>query len=132
MPLGAFEAQTPAKVYRVGFLVSTMSPRDRDARRDFPEPRAARLCARPNLVIEMRSADGKPNRLPDLAKELAASGVEVIVTMGYAARAAGDATSTVPIIVNAAGDPVETGLAVSLAGRAATSPGSPTWPPSFR
>lgn len=63
----------------------------------------------------MRLALGKLSRFPALAKELVDAGVDAIVTTGYpAARAAKDATSTVPIVVSAAGDPVETGLAVSL------------------
>jgi putative ABC transport system substrate-binding protein len=114
-PLG-IAAQTTGKVYRVGFLVSTMSP-GAIATRDAVSRSLAQRGYAPDrsLVIEMRSADGKPSRFPELAKELAASGIDVIVTMGYpAARAAKDATSTVPIIVNAAGDPVETGLAVSF------------------
>jgi len=50
-----------------------------------------------NLAIELHSADGKAERLPGAAKELAASGVDVIVTSGYpAARAAKEATTSVP------------------------------------
>lgn len=68
-----------------------------------------------NLAIETRSAEGRPERLPALAKELADTGVDVIVTNGYpAARAAKDATKTVPIVAINAGEPVETGLAASL------------------
>jgi putative ABC transport system substrate-binding protein len=68
-----------------------------------------------NLVIESRAANNQPERLPNLAKELVESGVDVIVTISYpAARAAKDATATVPIVAYGAADPVETGLAVSL------------------
>jgi len=67
------------------------------------------------LVIVTRSADGKLDRLPALAKELVGSGVDVIVTLGYpAAVAAKNATTTVPLVVTSAGDPVATGLAASL------------------
>ena len=68
-----------------------------------------------NLVIESRAANNQPERLPKLAEELVESGVDVIVTISYpAARAAKDATTTVPIVAYGAADPVETGLAVSL------------------
>lgn len=68
-----------------------------------------------NLVIEVRYADGHPDRLPTLAKELVDAKMDVIVTSSYpAARAARDATATIPIVVNGAGDPVATGLAASL------------------
>jgi putative ABC transport system substrate-binding protein len=68
-----------------------------------------------NLVIESRAADNQPERLPKLAKELVESGVDVIVTISYpAARAAKDATTTVPIVAYGGADPVETGLAASL------------------
>jgi putative ABC transport system substrate-binding protein len=68
-----------------------------------------------NLVIETRSAEAKPERLPGLAKELVASGIDLIVTFSYpASRAAKEATATVPIVASNGGDPIETGLAVSL------------------
>lgn len=114
-PLGA-TAQTAGKVYRVGFLVTVNSPGAVAMRNGISSSLAQRgYVPDRNLVIETRAADGKVGRLPGLAKELADSGVDVIVTNGYpAARAAKDASSTVPIVVNAAGDPVETGLAASL------------------
>jgi putative ABC transport system substrate-binding protein len=68
-----------------------------------------------NLVIESRAANNQPERLPKLAEELVESGVDVIVTISYpAARAAKDATTTVPIVAYGAADPVETGLVASL------------------
>jgi ABC-type uncharacterized transport system substrate-binding protein len=109
-------AQAADKVYRIGFLFSTMSP-GAIAMRDGVSSSLAQRGYLPgkNLIIDMRSADGKLSRFPALAKELVDAGVDAIVTTGYpAARAAKDATSTVPIVVSAAGDPVETGLAVSL------------------
>jgi putative tryptophan/tyrosine transport system substrate-binding protein len=109
-------AQTASKVYRVGFLAASSSP-GTIAMRDGVSQNLAQRGYVPDrtLAIEMRSADGKPARLPGLAKELADSGVDVIMTTGYpAARAAKDATATIPIVVVYAGDPVETDLAASL------------------
>lgn len=69
-----------------------------------------------DFVFDLRSAEGKPERLPALAKALVADGVGVIVARSYpAARASRDATSTTPIVIEYAGEPVETGLAASLA-----------------
>ena len=69
-----------------------------------------------DFILELRSAEGKVERLPALAKELVDAHVAVIVTSSYpAARAAKDATLTVPIVSINAGEPVETGLAATLA-----------------
>jgi putative tryptophan/tyrosine transport system substrate-binding protein len=69
-----------------------------------------------NLVIERRSAEGKPGRLTDLAVDLVRQPVDVIVTAGTpAAFAAKKATSTIPIVFGAISDPVGVGLVASLA-----------------
>src|SRR5262249_44761403 len=70
-----------------------------------------------NLVIEFRDAAGKPERFPDLAAELVALKVDVIVTTGgtLAAQAAKKATTVIPIVFAAVGDPVAEGLVTSLA-----------------
>jgi len=69
-----------------------------------------------NIVIDERSAEGNSERLSALARELAASKVDVIVTPGVAAsRAARQATSTIPIVMLHAGDPVGAGLIANLA-----------------
>jgi putative ABC transport system substrate-binding protein len=70
-----------------------------------------------NVLIEYRSAEGRPDRLPDLAAELVALNVDVIVTGGgtLAALAAQRASRTVPIVVVSVGDPVTSGLVTSLA-----------------
>ena len=68
-----------------------------------------------NLIITSRSAEGRNDRLPGLMNELVAAKVDVIVTYGTpAAIAAKNATTTIPIVVAALGDPVGTGLAASL------------------
>jgi putative ABC transport system substrate-binding protein len=69
-----------------------------------------------NIAIEYRSADGEPDRLAIVASDLARLPVDVIVTSGTAAsRAAQQATTTIPIVMIAIGDPVRAGLVASLA-----------------
>ncbi|HSK31560.1 MAG TPA: ABC transporter substrate-binding protein [Candidatus Limnocylindria bacterium] len=68
-----------------------------------------------NIVLEYRYADGKIERLNELAKELVRNGVDVIVTTAAnSARAAQEATKTIPIVVTS-GNLLEVGLAKSLA-----------------
>jgi putative ABC transport system substrate-binding protein len=65
-----------------------------------------------NVVIEQRWADGQVDLLPALAAELVRSRVSLIVTVGtnLPARAAKNATSTIPIVFVMGADPVQTGL----------------------
>jgi len=111
------EAQQPNKVHRIGFLIAgsrsaytTRVDAFRQGLRDLG------YIEGQNIVIESRYADGKENRLPDLATELVQRKVEVIITTGtQASSAAKKATTTIPIVMGAAGDPVGTGLVASLA-----------------
>ena len=114
----AAQAQQPTKVPRIGFL-SAPSPSTIAARIE-----AFRLGLRElgytegqNIVIEYRYAEGKFDRLPDLAAELVRLKVEVIVAAGgpQAIRAAKNATNTTPIVMTGAGDPVGDALIASLA-----------------
>src|SRR5437868_3331693 len=70
-----------------------------------------------NVTIEYRWAEGKTERFPELAAELVARGVDVIVTFGgtLSAQAAQRATTRVPIVFQSAGDPLAEGLVASLA-----------------
>jgi len=69
-----------------------------------------------NILLEERSADGHPERLNALARELAALKVDAIVAPAAAAsRAARQATNSIPIVMVHAGDPVGAGLIASLA-----------------
>ncbi len=69
-----------------------------------------------NILIEYRFAEGKRDRLPELASELVRLKVDVIlVTGGGPTSAAKRATSTIPVVVASAGDLVGRGLVASLA-----------------
>src|SRR5262244_2340512 len=114
-PLAA-RAQQAGKVYRIGMLEMT------SATLNVVNVYALRAGLQQlgyfegqNLVIEYRSADGRDDRFPGLARELLALKVDVIVTRGTpAAKAAKNATSTVPVVMAASGDPLGTGLVTSL------------------
>jgi putative ABC transport system substrate-binding protein len=68
-----------------------------------------------NLVLEYRAAGGKIERLDDLLAELIRLKVDVIVTGGTpAALAAKRARTTIPVVIGAMGDPVESGVVASL------------------
>jgi putative ABC transport system substrate-binding protein len=117
-PLAAY-AQQPAKPPRIGFLVigSLDSPETRAILNDFRQGLRERgYVEGQNLVIEYRAADGKIERLPALATELVRLNVHLIVAANTPmARAAQQATSTIPIIAAVMGDPVGDGLVASLA-----------------
>jgi len=69
-----------------------------------------------HFTIESRYAEGDPARLPGLAAELVGLPVAVIVTSGsQAIQAVKQATSTIPIVIAASSDPIETGFVTSLA-----------------
>src|SRR5262249_58032664 len=70
-----------------------------------------------NIALEFRLADGKFERLPELAADLVRLQVNVIVTDGgdVVTRAAATATKTIPIVFGTAGDPVASGLVTRVA-----------------
>ncbi len=117
-PLAA-ETQQPPKVARIGYLVtgSLESPETRallDAFRQGLRERG--YVEGQNIVIEYRAADGKTERFPGLATELARLNPDLIVTGNTpAARAVQRATTTIPIVAAVMGDPVGDGLVASLA-----------------
>jgi len=69
-----------------------------------------------NFILEYRSSDGQDKRFVELATELVRLNVDVIVARGSpASLAAKNATSTIPIVMSRAGDPVRSGLVTNLA-----------------
>ena len=69
-----------------------------------------------DVTLEVRSAEGREERLPELAAELVRLDVDLILTAANGTRAAGQATSTIPIVFATAGpDPVAEGFVASLA-----------------
>ena len=112
---GGAGAQQQAKVPRIGYLAPRSEPNERDEA--FRQGlRELGYVEGKNIVMEYRWAGERDDRLPDLAAELVALKVDVIVTSGGpAARAAKQATSMIPIVMAAVGDPVATGLVASLA-----------------
>jgi putative ABC transport system substrate-binding protein len=113
----ATRAQQGGKVPRVGFLGNSTAALEanligpfRDGLREhgYEEGR--------NIIIEFRWAEGKYERFPALIAELIAAKVDVIVTAGTpASLAVKKATSSIPLVMIAVGEPVATGLVASLA-----------------
>jgi len=115
-PLAA-EAQQAGKVYRIGYLSAgsdTSNPRVREAFRQGL--RELGWVEGQNIIIEYRWAEGRFDRLPDLAAELVRLKVDIIVAPATpAAAAAKKATGAIPIVMIGVGDPVGTGFVASLA-----------------
>src|SRR6266545_6817431 len=110
-------AQQPTKIPRIGFLI-TSSPSVIAPRMDafLGGLRELGYVEGKNIVIERRHAEGKLDRLPELASDLVRLNVEVIVTSGpTATRPAKGATSTIPIVMTFDDDPVGSGFVASLA-----------------
>jgi putative ABC transport system substrate-binding protein len=110
-------AQQPKKVPQVGFLGSA-SPSAVSARIEALRQGLRELgyVEGKNIVIEQRYAEGKFDRLNELAAELVHLKVDVIVTVGPAAtRPAKKATATIPIVMGVDDDPVGNGFVASLA-----------------
>ena len=116
-PLGAtasaqeYKAQQTGRSYRIGIL--EYSPlwepfRQRLRERGYVEGR--------NLLVEKRGVTGKPDQISAMARELVDAKVDIIAAAGAVATdAAKQATTTIPIVMIAVGDPVGIGLVQSLA-----------------
>jgi putative ABC transport system substrate-binding protein len=112
------QAQQPKKIFRIGYL----SANHRAIDLQFEEIRAALgelgYTEGQNIAIEYRYAQGKRDKAPELAAELVALKVDIILVSAgdQWIRAAKNATKTIPIVMGGAGsDPVEIGLVESLA-----------------
>ena len=110
-------AQQQAKVFHLGVLSSGLRSGGAFSRDEFRMAlRDAGYVESKNIIIEERFAESEVSRLPALAAELIDLKVDMIVTSGgAAAQAAKKATSTIPIVLLGAGDPVGTGLVASMA-----------------
>jgi len=115
-PLAA-EAQQAGKVVRIGYLTNSTAGNLHAPEAFLQALRDLGWVEGRNVTIEYRDAEGKPERFPALAAELVALKVDVIVTAGgtRAAQVAKQATRTIPIVFQAAADPVTSGLVTSLA-----------------
>ncbi|MBI1964608.1 MAG: ABC transporter substrate-binding protein, partial [Candidatus Rokubacteria bacterium] len=115
-PLSA-DAQQAAKVPRIGFLGNSTAALEANLVGPFREGlRDLGYVEGQSILIEYRWAEGKYERFPALIAELVALKVDVIVTAGTpAALGVRKATTSVPLVMVAVGDPVGTGLVASLA-----------------
>jgi putative ABC transport system substrate-binding protein len=110
-PLAARAQQRPSKIPRIGIIDdAAIWDHFRQGLRDLG------YIEGQTIAIEYRSAEGKPDRLAAVANELAGLPVDLIATYGTAAAyAANQATTAIPIVMLAIGDPVRSGLVASLA-----------------
>jgi putative tryptophan/tyrosine transport system substrate-binding protein len=111
------EAQQTGKIFRIGFLddstASNIAVRLDNFRQELGK---LGWIEGKNVTIEYRFAEGKLERLPDLAADLVRLKVDLIVASGTpGALAAKNATTAIPIVMTNAGDPVGAGLVASLA-----------------
>jgi putative ABC transport system substrate-binding protein len=116
-PLGSFAQQPPGKIARIGRLspasVSADTGNFEALQRGL---KSLGWVEGRNVVMENRFADGRSDRLPELAAELVRLNVDVIVAGATSsALAAKSQTATIPIVMVMGGDPVASGLADSLA-----------------
>jgi ABC-type uncharacterized transport system substrate-binding protein len=113
----AAEAQQLTKVHRIGWLGAGSPLSSRAYVEAFQQSlRDLGYIEGQSIALEYRFAEGKLERLPELAAELVHLTMDVLVTSGSpATQAAQRATSTIPIVGVALADPLETGLAASFA-----------------
>jgi putative ABC transport system substrate-binding protein len=120
-PLAA-RAQHAAKIPRLGVLLHSTPQADPQMETARPALRDLGYVEGRNLAIEYRYAEGRPERLPDLAAELVRMQPDVVFALGGdVTPAAVKATQTIPIVFTSSADPVRLGFVASLApGRNAT------------
>ena len=112
----ATEAQETGRIYRIGFLGNSTAALEANLVGPFREGlRGLGYIESTNTQVEYRWAEGKYERFPALIAELIALKVDVIVTAGTpAAVAVKKATTSIPLVMVAVGDPVGTSLVASL------------------
>jgi putative ABC transport system substrate-binding protein len=111
------EAQQPTTVLRIGFLDNGTASGIAVLLEAFrQELTKLGWTEGKNIAIEYRFAEGKSDRLPELAAELVRLKVDlIVVTGGPVALGAKKATTTIPIMMTTSADPVGEGLVASLA-----------------
>ena len=110
------DAQQPASPRRIGVLLVGWSCDQKEVHALHEGLRDAGYVEGHDVVIECRSAGGDFNQIPPLTAGLVQSKVDVIVADSTpTALAAKRATSAIPIVMTLAGDPIRSGLVVSLA-----------------
>ena len=116
VPARKAAAQTAAKVHRVGFLGNSTQSLEANLVGPFREGLRERgYIEGRDLIVEYRWAEGQYERFPALVQELIVLKVDVIVTAGTpAALAVKRATTRIPVVMLAVGDPVGSGLVASL------------------
>jgi putative tryptophan/tyrosine transport system substrate-binding protein len=122
-PFVARAQQQLSSVPRIGYLSpGSASPGPLNYYDEFRrELRELGYVEGQNIVIDYRFADGRFDRLPQLAAELVRLNVEVIVSVvTQASLAAKNATKTIPIVIVSVGDPVGQGSSQVLRDRAPT------------
>jgi putative ABC transport system substrate-binding protein len=114
-PLAA-GAQQAGKIARIGYLASSQSSEPSVSEAFRQGLRDLGYVEGRNVVIDYRSAEGKAERLPDLAAELAALKVDVVVAVtNPPIAAAKQATATIPIVMVVAVEPVSAGFVANPA-----------------
>ncbi len=113
----AVTAQTPAKVFRIGVLGATSASAYARQIEAFRQGlRDLGYVEGKNIILEYRWAEGRYDRLPELATELVRLKPDLLLTHGTPGiLAAKQATTTIPIVMAVSGDAVATGLVASLA-----------------
>jgi putative ABC transport system substrate-binding protein len=129
-PLASF-AQQQGKVWRIGFLgVTSASGYASELEAIRGRFRDLGYAEGRNIVIEYRWAEGNPERFKEMAAELVAGKVDVIITHSTSgARTAAQATKTIPIVIADATDPVAAGLVASHARPGGNITGSTSFQP---
>jgi ABC-type uncharacterized transport system substrate-binding protein len=109
------QAQTPNKIARIGYLSPRVGPGEREAA-FLQGLRELGFSEGENIQIEYRWAKGKSELLPEMAAELVRQKVDIILAAAtVSVQAAKNATTTIPIVMSAAADPVGTKIVGSLA-----------------
>src|SRR5262245_6933607 len=110
------EAQSPGKVYRVGFVTAVSPERAAVFVTALRQGLHELGYADGQILIDVRAAGGRPDRLSEFVTELINLKPDILLTgTTPAGLAAKSATQTIPIVITAVGDPISVGLVSNLA-----------------